>query len=359
MSNDKIELRSLPLDIEGTQEDGNMHVKGLVNQVGSISELLTNPTNGKQFRETIAQGVFTRALQKGNVVDFYYNHDSNAILATTHNDSLQLQEDERGFVMEADIVDTTWGKNAYNLIQEGVYDYMSFGMQVLDEDWAITSGGDPLRIINDIILFEVSAVRNPAYRASGISVRGLDIVDDVDVPELKELRGTSMTDKKIEAREDDEFVPEENSADDKQALKKQEDDSKSKDASAEEDKDSKPADDSKESDDKTKEEPKDAKAPSKDDEKKDPKADEKRDDDSEEERDDSDEPVDEDRGLTEAQVSDIVERALAPIRDTVEKMKKGSSKTQPAKSDEAKPEKEARSLNSTEINDLQRFIDEL
>lgn len=193
----QLELRALPLNLNQTTGDDTL--SGVVNVPGSQSEILTNPMNGKKFREVIKPGTFAKALQNAKSVDFLYQHDKEKILSTTDNDSLSLVEDEEaGLVMSAKITKTSWGKDAYQMIKDGIVRSMSFGMNVLHDSWERGTDGIPLRIIDEINLIEVSAVRNPAYAASAIEARGIDITE-VEIPNMEER--DLAEDKKSEVQE--------------------------------------------------------------------------------------------------------------------------------------------------------------
>lgn len=195
----EIELRALPFDVTAINEDGRLTVSGIVNRLGSVSEILTNPNTGRKFRETIEQGVFTRAIQKAQRVDFLSMHDKNQILSSTDNNSLELRETPQGLQMDASISGTSWGRDTYQLITDGIIKGMSFGMKVLKQDWSMGQDGIPLRTIKDIDIFEVSAVRSPAYKSSSIEARDTDNIVEVDIPNDIEERD-NMTDEERAAQ---------------------------------------------------------------------------------------------------------------------------------------------------------------
>lgn len=195
---EKIEIRSLPVSMT-TNEDDSLSVSGLVNGAGSVSEILTNPKNGRKFRETISPGVFTNAIRSADRIDFLSQHDKSMILSTTDNNSLSLQETDKGLEMRADIAPTSWGNDTYQLIKNGIIKGMSFGMRVLSDNWSTSADGIPMRTINGVKLVEVSAVRNPAYKDSGIEARDMDIINDVDIPNTEEEK-RDMADKEEEKK---------------------------------------------------------------------------------------------------------------------------------------------------------------
>lgn len=159
---------------------GDMIVSGYVNQTEQLSHELGM---SKRFKEKISKGAFKKAIQNSaRDIDFLAEHDSSIVLASTKNDSLQLREDDKGLYMEARIINTGAGRDWYEMISSGLITNMSFGFKSVSDEWR--SIGENLfeRTISDLELFEVSAVRNPAYAQSSISNRGLDISDDI-VPE--------------------------------------------------------------------------------------------------------------------------------------------------------------------------------
>jgi len=130
----QLELRALPLNLNDEQDESTL--SGVVNVPGSQSEILTNPISGKQFWEVIEPGTFAKALENAKSVDLLYQHDKEKILSTTDNGSLDLHEDdESGLVMSAKITQTSWGKDAYQMIKDGIVRSMSFGMNVIHDTW--------------------------------------------------------------------------------------------------------------------------------------------------------------------------------------------------------------------------------
>lgn len=172
MSN-TIELRSSILE---ASEDGELFVSGTVNKTETWSGILGKK---RKFREKVKKGVFSDALKEASRVDFLAEHDKNQLLSSTENDSLKLWEDDIGLKMEATIAPTSYGRDTYALIKSNLKNYMSFGFKVLEDSWDIGQDGIYERTIEKIVLREVSTVRNPAYAASIIEARGIDVAEDV------------------------------------------------------------------------------------------------------------------------------------------------------------------------------------
>lgn len=175
-----IELRFIDFKLEDSSDD-ELTVSGYVNEVGKLSHLLSS--GRKSFRERIMPGAFSKSLSVNSEVHFLAEHDSKKILASTRNSSLELKEDEKGLFMKATISPTTYGKDYHTLIKDGILRNMSFGFGVLKDKWTKLTDGTYTRDITDLILYEVSVVTNPAYPQSTISARGLNLIEEVDIPD--------------------------------------------------------------------------------------------------------------------------------------------------------------------------------
>jgi HK97 family phage prohead protease len=98
---------------------------------------------------------------------------------------LSLSEDERGLYVEADLPDTTYGRDLSILMQRGDVHSMSFGFSVPrgGDSWSEDGSSRELR---EVILHEVSVVTGfPAYPATeGAQVRNTEeIAEPVDATE--------------------------------------------------------------------------------------------------------------------------------------------------------------------------------
>jgi HK97 family phage prohead protease len=189
----KMELRVNPTSITAN-EDGTMTVAGYVNRTEQRSNMLGR---NQKFTEVIKKGAWQRAINNAKEVHFLAEHDKAKILASTRNNSLELREDDEGLYMTATISPTSWGKDYYTLIKDGILQNMSFGFRAVKDAWR-NMGSHFERTVNELELFEVSVVRDPAYASSTISARGIDLVED-EVPDSeKNLRS-------IEIRNDDDI----------------------------------------------------------------------------------------------------------------------------------------------------------
>lgn len=174
---EKLELRINDNNL--TMNEDELIVEGLVNKTESWSHLLGKV---RQFREKIEKGAFQRAIENATRIDFLGEHKTEMLLATTENGSLQLWEDQEGLKMRAKIVPTSYGRDLFALIKNKMVNHMSFGFQVISDNWIKLEDGTFQRTVQELILKEISVVRNPAYQQSAISARGIDVVEDVEIP---------------------------------------------------------------------------------------------------------------------------------------------------------------------------------
>lgn len=139
------------------------------------------------------ESVDRHSLDKANVKDvaLRYNHyDSFVILARTRNKSLELLPDDKGLFIRAKLQkDVQQHIDAYNMVQSGLVDKMSFAFNVTNQK-IDRSGKLPHRTITGIgRLFDVSIVDFPAYDGTSVYARSFDLLDD----ELKALENEERT----------------------------------------------------------------------------------------------------------------------------------------------------------------------
>lgn len=189
----KLELRVRDSELRAN-EDGSMTVSGYVNMTDQPSEILGQ---AKKFVEKIAKGAFSRSIISSEKdIDFLAEHNRSLILASTRNKSLELVEDEHGLFMSAVITPTSWGKDYYELINSKILRNMSFGFRTIKDEWKLIKPNLYERVIQELELFEVSVVKDPAYSQSTIEARGIDVIEDVTIPEELEEENRNMEEHK-------------------------------------------------------------------------------------------------------------------------------------------------------------------
>lgn len=197
-----MEIRGLgSISLNTNSED--LEVAGYVNEVGSLSQ----PMKGrykKVFREKIEKGAFTRAIERAKVngkpIKLLFAHEQRNLLASTKNGSLELEEDDIGLKFRANLIDTSLGKDVHKFVKSGLISNMSFGFSNAKDTWSVENGVQ-IRTLKDFDISEISILDNPAYLASSVSARGIDLIEDIEVPDIEERKEEEMKNtEKVEER---------------------------------------------------------------------------------------------------------------------------------------------------------------
>lgn len=173
-----------PVPVEYRESGAGAHYKTITGYA-AVWNKMSEDLGG--FREVLAPGAFTRALERGNTIKLLYDHDSAAVLASTSNGTLELREDETGLHVWArvDMTDPDVQRVAAKL-RSGIVDQMSFAFSMdedSEEDWDY-QGGVPVRTIRSVsALYEASVVAFPAYTSTKVALLER-AVQDGRLPEL-------------------------------------------------------------------------------------------------------------------------------------------------------------------------------
>lgn len=184
-------------------------IEGYVNAIERNSKPLTE--RGVTFVERIKAGAFGRALKRAKDVRILLNHDASRDLGGISDGTLELEEDAIGLKARAKITDPEVIEDA----RHGDLVGWSFGFsdesveQLRDEE-----SGLPLRIVNDLKLFEVSILnrkRSPAYVGTLVSVRDDGTEERMNISEDYAEEIETVTEEPTEATEtaSEELVTEE------------------------------------------------------------------------------------------------------------------------------------------------------
>lgn len=157
------EVRKIKIEIR----NDTAIISGYVNGVGRDSRIIPSPKGG--FIEQVVPKTFQKALEKGNNIEIRLNHART--LGSTEDGILTLGEDSIGLKATATITDAEVIEKARRKELRG----WSFGFIPVKDSWEETDKGVQRRLLEDIILTEVTIVDNtkiPAYIATSIEVRG-------------------------------------------------------------------------------------------------------------------------------------------------------------------------------------------
>ncbi len=163
----EIQSRCIELRNQTSNEsDNQMRISG-------VAVVFESPTvlyeyNGVKYKEIIDR----KAL---NNADFSkcclkYNHtDIVPVLARTRNGSLKTSIKDHGLEFEAQLFNTTAGKDVYTLIKEGGLDKCSFAFTTKRSEYDVKTHTRKILEIDKV--FDISIVDNPAYDDTSVEAR--------------------------------------------------------------------------------------------------------------------------------------------------------------------------------------------
>lgn len=161
-------------DVKTREEGGKRYLEGYFAVFGETYQVFDG------WIETIERGAFARYLASGEDVKVLWNHDANIVLGSTGNGTASLREDEKGLYGSVEINENDQDAvNAYARIARGDVDGCSFGFDVArQEEWWDDDGIYHTKLTEIDPLYEVSACTFPAYKATSISARNKDSLEE-------------------------------------------------------------------------------------------------------------------------------------------------------------------------------------
>lgn len=160
------------VDSAGSAAGAGRTVRGYAAVFNTRSAVLADQSGA--FVETIARGAFDGVL--GDNVLALLNHDSNFVLARSKGGkgTLSIGVDATGLWYRFVAPETTAGNDLVVSLKRGDISESSFAFSVAKggDSWKRDAEGVRIRMINKVgQLYDVSAVANPAYAATSVSVR--------------------------------------------------------------------------------------------------------------------------------------------------------------------------------------------
>ena len=161
-------------DAKIREEGGKRYLEGYFAVFGETYQVWDGWT------ETIERGAFARYLATGEDVKVLWNHDSNIVLGSTGNGTASLREDETGLFGSVEINENdSEAVSAYARVDRGDVNGSSFGFEIArQEEWWDDEGIYHTKITEVDPLYEVSPCTFPAYKATSISARTKERLDD-------------------------------------------------------------------------------------------------------------------------------------------------------------------------------------
>ena len=167
----KVETRNVAVqDFEVRETTDGMSFSG-------YASVFDSPSEDLGFTEYVRPGAFAKTLRSKNNVMLLWSHDTSQPLASTRSKTLTLAEDSKGLIVDAQLPNTTIGRDAAELVRSKVVDSMSFGFSVPRNGDTWSTDGRTRDLV-EVRLHEVSLVAFPAYRATSAQVRSVDALAD-------------------------------------------------------------------------------------------------------------------------------------------------------------------------------------
>lgn len=164
------EMRSFEYRLEASDVED-----GLLRGYAAVFDQLSLPLGALQrYREKILRGAFSQSIANGDDVRALWQHDPNYVLGRVKNKTLTLIEDIHGLRTVIQPPDTQWARDFVASIKRGDVDQMSFGFEVVTDEWSLQEG-ELVRTIREANLFDVSPVTFPAYPQTSVSTRSIRI----------------------------------------------------------------------------------------------------------------------------------------------------------------------------------------
>lgn len=192
------EFRALDLEENG----GNMIVEGHATTFDEEYELFTyDDWNG--YRVTVVEKVARDAFNDTDMTDviFLYDH-AGRVMARNRNDTLQIQTDNTGLFVRANLSGSDLGPGLYSDIKNGYVDRMSmqFTVSASSRSEERDDENKTLKVIRTITkvgkLYDVSAVGIPANDGTDISARSaadgvIQVLEAERLQRLNELKSAT------------------------------------------------------------------------------------------------------------------------------------------------------------------------
>lgn len=146
--------------------------EGRITGYAAVFNSLSDDLGG--FAERIMPGAFKRTIKTADVRALI-NHDPNLVLGRTTSGTLTLEEDSKGLKFTCELPDTNYANDLRKVISRGDVSQCSFGFAMVKQRWLddTASGGNRIRELLDVDLFDVSAVTYPAYQDTSVQLRDL------------------------------------------------------------------------------------------------------------------------------------------------------------------------------------------
>lgn len=198
--------------------DEDMEVRASGLSFSGYAARFGRPSEPLPWRETIRPGAFAKSLSERRDVKLLHDHQSGIVLGSRRAGTMEVEEDDRGLPVRAELPDNEWGRPVRDALARRDISGMSFGFQTIRDEW---NADYTERELVEVRLFEVSIVAFPAYPSTSATVRRLADAIGLDdgAPLLAAFRALASPDARlttdqrdllmgaINARTDEPLVP--------------------------------------------------------------------------------------------------------------------------------------------------------
>ncbi|MGH3504014.1 MAG: HK97 family phage prohead protease [Nocardioidaceae bacterium] len=184
-------MRGLSMETERRFTTGVIEVRAAGDETparigGYAAKFNTYSRNLGGFVEQVAPTFFNKSRGDGwPDVICRFNHDDSMLLGTTAAGTLALDVDDTGLAY--DVTPPTSMRNVVEWVQRGDVRKSSFAFRTLEDEWATTPEGGPLRTLHTGSLVDTAPVTMPAYPDTSSGLRSLAWHMDADLDEVRSL----------------------------------------------------------------------------------------------------------------------------------------------------------------------------
>lgn len=157
-------------------------LKDLDHKTGTFTGYASVFGNLDSYRDVIEHGAFTKTLQEaGGRVKVLWQHDPYVPIGRPTT----MKEDDRGLYVEARVSQTSMGKDALILMEDGVINELSIGYSAVKEMW---DSDAKVRKLTEVKLWEFSPV---TWAANDLAlIAGVKNLDELE-PAILQLKAFS------------------------------------------------------------------------------------------------------------------------------------------------------------------------
>jgi len=159
------------------------------NSLVGYAAVWDSPSEPLPYTEFVRRGAFSKTINDGADVRLLIDH-TGVPLARTKSGTLNLEEDERGLLVEADLDPLNPdAARVISAMRRGDMSQMSFAFRAVKDSW---NEDRSVRELREVKLFDVSIVTFPAYENTVAEVRGRTYNEDVTPQTQTRLRSAEV-----------------------------------------------------------------------------------------------------------------------------------------------------------------------